>query len=107
MSDDLRHIATMIDAAKAIQGFVRGRRRELRRNQMMRDAVVRQFVVLGEAAGHATAAVREAHPEVPWRRLRAFRQVLVQAHNPVEAGHLEAAIDALPAILVDLAKAQR
>lgn len=35
--------------------------------------------ILGEAAARLSPAVREAHPEVPWRQLAGMRNVIIHA----------------------------
>lgn len=106
MSEDLRRVGHMVDCAKDLQGFLKGRRRDLKRNDMLRSAVLRKFEVMGEAATHVSAAFRAAHPEIPWKRIIAFRNVLIHAYDQIETDHLEVAIDALPKVLADLKTAQ-
>lgn len=45
----------------------------------MRSAVERKLEVLGEAAGDVPAAIQAQHPQIPWRSLVRFRDVL--AHH--------------------------
>jgi uncharacterized protein with HEPN domain len=44
------------------------------------DAVLRQITIIGEAARHIPDAVCERHPDVPWRILSDFRNVVVHAY---------------------------
>ncbi len=41
------------------------------------DAVRRNFQTLGQAAGQLSAAERAAHPEIEWRDMIGFRNVIV------------------------------
>ncbi len=52
---------------------------EFRKNYLVVDAVVRNFTVIGEAAGRIPDNFRIIHPEVEWDRIRGFRNRIV--HN--------------------------
>jgi uncharacterized protein with HEPN domain len=53
-------------------------------DDMVVDAVLRNLEVLGEAAKQIPPAVRERHPQVPWRRISGLRDVLVHAYFGLE-----------------------
>ncbi len=40
------------------------------------DAVVRNFEVLGEAAGHVPVEVQASYPKLPWSKMRGMRNLL-------------------------------
>jgi uncharacterized protein with HEPN domain len=48
------------------------------------DAVVRNFEVIGEAANQIPKTFVEQHPEIPWRDLSDFRNVLIHAYFGVD-----------------------
>jgi uncharacterized protein with HEPN domain len=41
------------------------------------DAVIRQLTVLGEACGRVSEQFRASHAQIPWRKVTAFRNVIV------------------------------
>lgn len=45
------------------------------------DAVCRNVEILGEAASKTEPEFRAAHPEVPWRQMKAARNVLIHAYE--------------------------
>jgi uncharacterized protein with HEPN domain len=51
-------------------------RDEFLRNRTVQLAVERLLEVIGEAARRVSEAFRQAHPEIPWRRIVAQRNVL-------------------------------
>jgi uncharacterized protein with HEPN domain len=56
----------MLDAALAVEEFVRGHRyEEYLSNRMMRGAVERHIEIVGEAARRVSEATREANPDIP------------------------------------------
>jgi uncharacterized protein with HEPN domain len=50
-----------------------------------RKAVLADFAIIGEAAGAVPEEVRSAHPTVPWRSMRAMRNLVIHAYFQVEA----------------------
>ncbi len=47
--------------------------------QMVQDAVIRNFEILSEATKRISAEFRLVYPNVPWRDMAGFRDVLI--HN--------------------------
>jgi uncharacterized protein with HEPN domain len=43
------------------------------------DAVIRNFEIIGEAAGHIPFEIQEKYPEVAWFEMRGMRNIL--AHD--------------------------
>lgn len=41
------------------------------------DAIVRQLTIVGEAAKRVSAEFRAAHPEIPWKRIAGFRDIVI------------------------------
>lgn len=52
---------------------------EFRDNDLVVDAVIRNFEVIGEAAKSIPARIKSKHPEVEWSEAIGFRNVLI--HN--------------------------
>ncbi|MCI5158347.1 MAG: DUF86 domain-containing protein [Candidatus Electrothrix sp. AUS1_2] len=48
------------------------------------DAVIRNFEIIGEAAGRIDEDYRAQHPDVAWHRLRGFRNRLIHAYFGVD-----------------------
>ncbi len=65
---------------KKIESYVAGLSyKDFCKNDMAVDAVIRNFEVIGEAAGNIPQKIQEEHREVEWREAIGFRNVLI--HN--------------------------
>ena len=53
-------------------------------DDLIPDAVLRNLELLGEPAKQIPDAVRDRHPEVPWRRIAGLRDVLAHAYFGLE-----------------------
>jgi uncharacterized protein with HEPN domain len=107
---DKGYVWDMLDAALAIEDFVRGKTyRDYVADRMLRGAVERHIEIIGEAARRLSDELRRGHPEIPWRSIIGQRNVL--AHEYGEVRHeaiwgiatrrLSELIAALRAILPD------
>jgi len=64
------------------------------------DAVVRNLIIIGEAAGHVPEEVRKRTPEVPWVDMRAMRNFIVHEYFGVSGKIIwDTVQDDLPAIV--------
>jgi uncharacterized protein with HEPN domain len=81
---DKAYLWDMLDAARAIQEFVREQTLETYlSNRMMRGAVERYIEIIGEAARRVSEDTRQAHPEIPWRAIVGQRNVLAHEYDEV------------------------
>jgi len=49
-------------------------------SSLHQDAVIRQPTILGEAAKQVSPEYRDAHPEIPWKRIAGFRDLAVHSN---------------------------
>jgi uncharacterized protein with HEPN domain len=52
------------------------------------DAVVRNLIVIGEAAGHVPEDVVAASPQIPWARMRGMRNLAVHEYFGIDVNVL-------------------
>lgn len=101
---DAAYLWDMREAARGILRFIAGETlAAFAAKEMLRYAVERQFIVIGEAARRVSGACKEAHPEVAWREVIALRNVLTHEYGEiaVERVWLTATED-LPKLLAQL-----
>jgi uncharacterized protein with HEPN domain len=92
-----------MERALRISEYVRPGREEFMTNRMMQDAVIRNFEVIGEAAGRISEEVKEKYRAIPWQVMKAFRNVLIHRYEGVDLSEVwEAAETNVPQLITAL-----
>lgn len=48
------------------------------------DAILRRLEIVGEATKRLSPAFRDAHPEIPWKRIAGFRDIAIHHYDKVD-----------------------
>lgn len=86
----LRH---MLDCIDAIVEYSNEGRAAFLADRKTVDAVVRNFEVLGEAAKRVPEELRTLSPQVPWRRIAGFRDVLIHRDEVVDPAEVWSVVE--------------
>ena len=57
---------------------------DFKKNHMVVDAVVRNFTIIGEAAGRLPDKFKEQHSSIDWDRIRGFRNRIVHDYFGID-----------------------
>ncbi len=57
---------------------------EFKKNELVIDAVIRNFEVIGEASNSVPLIVQRAHPHIPWKQMIALRNFLIHEYFGVD-----------------------
>lgn len=112
MKRDIPYLKHIGDALARIEEFTIGMKREDFDNDIKtQDAVIREFMVAGEAAKRLSTGLRRKYLNVPWRRLAGARDVLIHKYFEVDLdevwnllGEVPQLLSAVEGILVELCK---
>lgn len=55
------------------------------KDYLLQSAVVRQFEIIGEAAGNISEELKARYPEVKWMEIKGFRNLLIHEYFSVDA----------------------
>lgn len=79
-------IEDILDSIAQIQAYVRGMTFDsFQADRKTIDAVVRNITIIGEAANNVPPSVADSHPEIPWKLMRDFRNVVVHRYFGLDA----------------------
>ena len=79
MKDDTVYLRHIRECIRRIQENVAGGKEQFLASHTLQDAVLRNLQTMSESTQRLSDAVKASHPEIEWRRISAFRNVLV--HN--------------------------
>jgi uncharacterized protein with HEPN domain len=75
----------MIEACREIQQFLAGKSyQDLLTDRMLRLSVERELEIIGEAANRVSSEVLALHPEIPWARIVAQRNVISHEYGDIK-----------------------
>lgn len=82
---DMARMWDMLDAARAITGFVKGKALEdLLSDRQLRNAVERNLEIIGEAARNVSAVARDENPNIPWTSIIGLRNVIAHEYGDIK-----------------------
>lgn len=85
MERDLAYLLDILNASWLIVRFVEG----MTYNAFAEDektlaAVIREFEIIGEAAGRVSAPFVADHPELPWRKMISMRNRMTHGYDDID-----------------------
>jgi uncharacterized protein with HEPN domain len=100
-------VADMLESGGKIQNYTDGMDYEaFCADSKTVDAVVRNFEIIGEAAGRLPEDFRVNHPEIDWHRLRGFRNRIVHHYFGIDLGIIwQIKVGYLPELIAQLEQA--
>lgn len=57
---------------------------KFKRSDLVIDAVVRNFEIIGEASKNIPLSVQHLHPDIPWKEIKGMRDVLIHEYFGVD-----------------------
>ncbi len=83
--NDTLLLEDMLEACTKIRLYVKGMNYDFfNEDDKTKDAVIRNFEIIGEAASRLNTKFRERHPQVDWRRIRGFRNRIVHEYFGID-----------------------
>lgn len=101
---DAAHLWDMLDAARQVAEFSAGLALEqLLADARTRYAIERALEIVGEAARRVSSETTTQHPEIPWKGIIGFRNVLAHEYGDIDYRRLYTVIrEGVPALIADL-----
>ena len=80
------YVDDMIEFAEKAQSYTEGMdQTAFVTDSRTYDATLRNLELIGEAATHIPTAIREAHPEVPWRTMVGVRNRIIHGYLGIDS----------------------
>ncbi|MBI4365209.1 MAG: DUF86 domain-containing protein [Deltaproteobacteria bacterium] len=84
MKDDRLYIIQIKDCIKRIMEYTRQGKDHFMRTPLIQDGVIRNFEIVGEASKQLSAGLKQQFPDVPWKRISGFRDILIHDYMGVD-----------------------
>jgi uncharacterized protein with HEPN domain len=84
MKDDRLYLIHIWECIQRIESYSIEGKSAFMASIMMQDAIIRNFEIIGEATKHLSMDMRQSNPEIQWRELAGFRDVLIHNYMGVD-----------------------
>ena len=84
MKDDIAYLRHIQECIRRIEENTAGGKERFMSSHTLQDAVLRNLQTLVESAQRLSDNLRAGHPEIEWRRIAAFRNVLVHDYLGID-----------------------
>lgn len=84
MKDDLLYINRILECILKIERYTQAGAATFLADTMISDAVIRNLQVLAESSKRISDAIKEQHPDIAWRGVAGFRNILVPDYLGVD-----------------------
>jgi len=81
---DALHLSHAIECARDILTFAAEGKDIFLEDKKTRLATLRSFEVLGEAVKRLGSDLKAKHPEIPWRRIAGFRDIVIHQYDFID-----------------------
>ena len=84
IDDDRLYLTHIAERIARIEKYAAPGREHFMSDNRTQDAVIRNFEIIGEAAKRISTGTLDKVPEIPWRRVSGFRDVLIHDYSGVD-----------------------
>ncbi|MEW5759467.1 MAG: DUF86 domain-containing protein [Candidatus Thermoplasmatota archaeon] len=85
MKDDSVYLKHILDAITRIESYTEGKNYDdFINNPLIRDGVIRQIEIMGEATKRLSMEMREKYSEIPWKDITAMGDKLIHDYIGID-----------------------
>lgn len=82
--NNLERVDHMIESINKIFSYTKDLNQdEFYNNELVQDAVIKNFEVIGEAAYHITPELKDKYVNIAWKKIQGLRHVLVHDYYKI------------------------
>jgi uncharacterized protein with HEPN domain len=83
--NDLAYTDHILDCIKKIRKFTKGiEKKEFEKNDLIQDAVIRNFEIIGEASKRISKDFKKVYYDIPWKEISGMRDKLIHDYLGVD-----------------------
>ena len=84
MKDDAVYLRHILECIRRIDDNTREGRTQFLHSQTVQDAALRNLQTLSESTQHLSETLKARHPEIEWKRIAEFRNILVHDYLGID-----------------------
>jgi uncharacterized protein with HEPN domain len=84
MKGDRLFLSQILERILLAEQFAQEGEERFRRDPMVRDAIVRELEVIGEAVKRVSPSTRELDTKIPWKQMAGFRDRAIHAYETLD-----------------------
>ncbi|MHB1241272.1 MAG: HepT-like ribonuclease domain-containing protein [Gammaproteobacteria bacterium] len=88
MKDDRLYLIHIGECIDRIEQYTAGGEADYKNSTLIQDAVIRNLQTLAESSQRVSDDLKAAHPDMPWRDIAGFRNVLVHQYLGVDLDYV-------------------
>jgi len=88
MKDDRLYIIHILECIARIESYTAKGPQDFQSSMLIQDAVLRNLQTLAESSQKTSDSLKQDHPEIDWRGLAGFRNVLVHDYLGVDVSYV-------------------
>ena len=102
---DLIYLEHMLDCIARIEEYTELQRNRFFESRLIQDAVIRNLQVLAESSQKLSEQAKSSEPQVPWRAISGFRNIVVHDYLGLDMETIWAVVESeLPALKAALTR---
>lgn len=105
MKHDRLYLTHILEAIEKIQRYTADGREEFSGDSRTQDTVLRNFEIIGEATKRLSQETRDKQPDIPWKQIAGFRDVLIHDYMGVDLDEVWNVVENSIPPLLDAAQA--
>ena len=115
MKEEKLYIVHMVECIERILSYTKEGQEMFLNDPKTQDAVIRNFEIIGEAVKRLSQSTRDCAPEIPWKQIAGFRDILIHQYEGVDleetwkrvAKDLPSLLNALKTLLAKMERKSR
>ncbi|RKY90516.1 MAG: hypothetical protein DRQ01_09075 [Ignavibacteriae bacterium] len=85
MQRDKSYLIDIQISAESIVRYIEGKSSStFYEDEMLQDAVIRRIEIMGEAASRISEDLKSQYPTLPWKKMKAMRNILIHMYDELE-----------------------
>ena len=93
MRDYRERLRDILEAIERVGKYAAQGREAFDRDELVQTWMIHHVQIVGEAASKLPVPLREGHPEVPWARIIAMRNILVHDYFGIDPDEVWSAVE--------------